>query len=73
LTERQRLYLVLRFYEDLSVETVAKLMGVHAGTVKSQTKHALQRLRTLAPELDEVFGKLQRVPDRLGDEDSWQI
>jgi RNA polymerase sigma-70 factor (sigma-E family) len=73
LTERQRLYLVLRFYEDQSVETVAKSMGVSVGTVKSQTRHALRRLRTLAPELAESFGELQRVPDGLGDEERWQI
>jgi RNA polymerase sigma-70 factor (sigma-E family) len=73
LTARQRLYLILRFYEDLSVETVAKLMSVGQGTVKSQTKNALRRLRTLAPELAESFGELHRVPDGLGDEDQWEI
>ena len=53
LTPRQRTVLVLRFYEDLPESRVAEEMGVRLGTVKSQTRHALARLRTLAPELVE--------------------
>jgi len=51
LTPKQRTILVLRFYEDLSERQTADVMGVQLGTVKSQTKHALTRLRELAPEL----------------------
>lgn len=51
LTPKQRTILVLRFYEDLTEAQTAALIGVRLGTVKSQTRHALTRLRELAPEL----------------------
>ena len=56
LTDRQRQVLVLRFYEDLTEVQTANVMHCSTSTVKSQTRHALQRLRVLAPELVEAFG-----------------
>jgi RNA polymerase sigma-70 factor (sigma-E family) len=41
----QRAVVVLRFYEDLSVEQTAELLGCSPGTVKSRTNRALERLR----------------------------
>ncbi|MDZ5664123.1 SigE family RNA polymerase sigma factor [Nocardioides sp. zg-1308] len=56
LTAKQRTVLVLRFYEDLTEVETARALGITAGTVKSTTRQALSRLRTLAPELAELIG-----------------
>ncbi|KDN84315.1 SigE family RNA polymerase sigma factor [Kitasatospora cheerisanensis] len=45
LPARARAMVVLRYWEDLSVETVADLLGCSTGTVKSQCSRALARLR----------------------------
>jgi RNA polymerase sigma-70 factor (sigma-E family) len=42
---RQRAVLVLRYFQDLSIEQTADALGCSTGTVKSQTHHALSKLR----------------------------
>jgi RNA polymerase sigma factor (sigma-70 family) len=46
---RQRAALVLRIWEDLSVEDTAKAMGCSTGTVKSQLARGLATMRSLVP------------------------
>ena len=46
--------LVLRFFDDLSVEQTAEILGCTTGTVKTQTSRGLADLRTsLALRLDD--------------------
>lgn len=45
LPDSQRAVVVLRFYQDLSVEQTADVLGVTQGTVKSQTSKATSHLR----------------------------
>ncbi len=51
LAPRQRAVIVLRYYEDLTERETADILGVAVGTVKSQTRDALRRLRVALPNL----------------------
>ncbi|MFE1359961.1 SigE family RNA polymerase sigma factor [Streptomyces harbinensis] len=58
LPPRYRAVLVLRFWEDWSVEQTARALRVSTGTVKSQSARGLARLRHLVAELpSEVTGR----------------
>jgi RNA polymerase sigma-70 factor (sigma-E family) len=50
---RQRQAVVLRFADDLSVDTVADLMGCTPGTVKSQTAKGLTKLRAALQDIEQ--------------------
>lgn len=61
LTDKQRVVLVLRYYDDLSETQIAQTLGVSNGTVKSQAHVALRRLRELLPQAaDALVGTEER-------------
>jgi RNA polymerase sigma-70 factor (sigma-E family) len=45
LPPRRRAIVVLRYYDDLSLEQISELLGIKVGTVKSQLSRALEQLR----------------------------
>ncbi|GAA3261287.1 SigE family RNA polymerase sigma factor [Nonomuraea helvata] len=53
LPARQRAALVLRYFDDLTPEQVADVLGCSAGSVKKQLSRALARLR-VDPALDDL-------------------
>jgi RNA polymerase sigma-70 factor (sigma-E family) len=57
LPPRIRAAVVLRYVEDLTEQATAHELGVSVGTVKSQTHHALRRLRAALPDLELVDAK----------------
>jgi RNA polymerase sigma-70 factor (sigma-E family) len=54
LAPRQRAVLVLRYYEGLSELEIAATLGIAPGTVKSQARDGLRRLRFALPAEDDV-------------------
>ena len=61
LSPKSRAVVVMRYWEDLSVEQVADVLGCSPGNVKSQAARALSRLRAhLGDELAELFGQPSR-------------
>ncbi|MFN8099842.1 MAG: SigE family RNA polymerase sigma factor [Dermatophilaceae bacterium] len=57
LTPKQRAVLVLRFFEDRTEADTAALLDCSVSTVKSNTRDALARLRSLAPDLAVHLGR----------------
>lgn len=55
LAPRQRAVIVLRYFEDLTEVQTAEALGIAVGTVKSQTRDALRRLRREVPGLADVL------------------
>lgn len=52
LTVDQRIVLALRYERDLTVDQIARHLGIRAGTVKSRLHHALRRLRDRLVDVD---------------------
>jgi RNA polymerase sigma-70 factor (sigma-E family) len=59
LAPRQRAVIVLRYYEGLSEAEIASTLGIAPGTVKSQARDGLARLRQALPA-EEDAGSLTR-------------
>ena len=53
---KQRTVLVLRYFEDLTEQQTADLLGISVGTVKSQSHKALNALRSACRDLAPVTG-----------------
>ena len=64
LPPRKRACVVLRYYLDLSEADTAAALGISAGTVKSQTARALQRLRPLLS--DDSSSSVTALPGNEG-------
>ncbi len=56
LPPRRRACVVLRYYHELSVAETADVLGCSQGTVKSQTAHALESLRSLLGDVELAKG-----------------
>lgn len=51
LSPRQRAVVVLRYFDDLTEQQTADVLGIGLGTVKSHGRDAMARLRELVPDV----------------------
>ncbi len=56
LSPPHREVVVLRFYEDLKLEEIARQLGVSKGTVKSRLHYAIARMQELLPAEMNLLG-----------------
>jgi RNA polymerase sigma-70 factor (sigma-E family) len=62
LPARTRAVVVLRYWEDLSIDQVADLLGCSAGNVKSQSARGLDKLRAVLGDAAAEHGPLTYPP-----------
>ena len=62
LPAKARAVVVLRYWEDLSVEQVADLLGCSPGNVKSQSSRSLDKLRAVLGDAAAEHGPLGQPP-----------
>jgi RNA polymerase sigma-70 factor (sigma-E family) len=67
LPPKARAVVVLRYWEDLSIEQVAAALGCSAGNVKSQSARALDKLRSLLDEAPPADPETDRAPGERRD------
>lgn len=63
LPPQARAVVVLRYWEDLSVEQAAAMLGCSPGNVKSHTARALVKLRAVLGEAMTGYGTTSRGPE----------
>ncbi|RBQ17889.1 SigE family RNA polymerase sigma factor [Spongiactinospora rosea] len=70
LPRKQRTVLVLRYYQDMSDAEIAAMLGVSAGTVRSQASRALSKLRVQRPSRAAFLGELGELGEVVTARDS---
>ena len=68
LPPKARAVVVLRYWEDLSVEQVADLLGCSPGNVKSQSARSLDKLRAVLGDVAAEYGPHAHPPPARPDE-----
>ncbi len=74
LPERARQVVYLHYYEDMSAEDIAKLMGISVGTVKSQLHDGRKKMRKELCAMDEKLNDtlLLKIRKKIDEVKSWQ-
>lgn len=74
LPERSQQVVYLHYYEDMSAEDIAKLIGVSVGTVKSQLHDGRKKMRKELCAMDEKLNDtlLQKIHKKIDEVKSWQ-
>jgi RNA polymerase sigma-70 factor (ECF subfamily) len=56
LSESHREVLILRFYEDMKIQDIARQLGLSLGTVKSRLHYAIAQMQKFLPAEVNLFG-----------------